>query len=1741
MKEKKTRRWLSAALALIMMWSVLPVTSLAADNTKETTGQPFKQNTLGSNSYRIPAMVTLNDGTLVAAADARWNTTYDGGGLDTAVAYSTDNGATWTNYLANYLGDNGDQYNGRSSTAFIDPALAYDGENDTIYMLCDLYPYGVALNGEKDTDPVSDVGFNNDGNLKLRAKDGTNYDYYLENGKIYNSNGEEVPGCTVDEYFNIESNGATSNLFFADSPYQVVRTGYLYLTKSTDGGQSWSAPTLIPNVKTSSEQVCLVGPGRGLVTNDGTIVFPVYKYNGNDSSQQMGFIYSEDGGETWTRKNFTGAAWSSESAVVELNDGTLRFFYRNGTSKLCYADYVWDEGWGSAVTTQISTNSNTQISAISLDKTVNGQQVILVSCPTGSNYAGSDKSGASYRLNGRIQIGLVNEDKTVSWQTPIDVSNNKNDPFMYSCLTALKDSEGVETGEVAILYEDCESKWGVGSDCYYTMSFKTYDLAKYVTFDSASAESNVYKNEKTGVQIDFGTQSYNKDGITISTAEVDALSGKTYAAYDFTVPDFSGSAKVTIPLSGALQSAGKLYAVSVNADGTLGDRIEGTRSGNQFTFTATHFSTYAVVAETADVIDTPTEGGETIELFVGAKKTVKDDSGYYTTYSDGPDTSVAAVALSGQEGTAASVEYKNASVTCNDLISRNSRTWQPAGDYYYTPDGENYYPVYAKRTRALGFFVITYTYTWGYSETDSPSNVTEIKTQSAENSTSDKPNITVYTQFETEAKPGYTLITFTGVAAGETAVKVGSKVYHIVVKEIPPAVDIDSTPFLSGTGSNTGKKVTKLTTSVGTEYKLTLADGFFGGSWSSGDAGIAAVNQNGVITGVSAGTTTVTYTVNGNAYTIPVVVRDDYGKTTYDYTCDLYIDEITNTSVAYSINLSADMLATQEGEAIYLGFNYPFCINFFGKQDVGYALTYMSATGRTDDQYYPLEQTDDVTSLDAYKNGALHWQAVQWTNGTGETLVQNLLKTAVDNGYNGTTGFTRTQDHKNIESSLTFRSEKLPTVSKTVAGILGTSGLTEDYREYKPGMTAVVGETVYFKIDVTTYEATNLITYTNVMLKDTMTGRSGYSFWEKKVDTGATEKNITTTINGDGLKGGTHTYYVAYKLTKDDLDTDITNDVSLTFDYKAQYSKGKFNGSADANAKISAASFAPQDIVIDFGLPVTIDYSKSHGSYNLSSGTALHGEVTVTNNQVTYTPGADFLKAASDTVTLKNEKGLGYTFKVIPASNVLYEDNFLTVNTSKGQTYADWTTRPSEITAQQTADQNTLYGYDNAYASSTGNSMGSAWTITGLKEGKGSKYLTTTFNGTGFDLIGTSGPNTGYVYLVLQGPENRVVVIDTSYGEETLSQVPLAHLDGLKAGTYTVNIRAAYRAAPVTSTAAGTNSIAAYSLQNAKADALNDIYEEVESMLPAGMDLDDCEFVYADSESPLAELDNSSVAAYALQADEAPAATASRPAGTTVTIDGFRVYRDTDNSAYTKSEQGVQYVNVLDQVNDQFTAYVEGSDGQTWNKNNYEANGGPQNEVYLSNGNAIAFKVSSNAVVQISARAVEDGKTAKLVAGNKTEEIKSNTEMYYEVTADANGIITIKNGGTGMLALGNLKLPASTGTQALTAADEEIVLSLLSMDPAPAFAPKLSAAARSFKVIRNKLVTVTVHASADVARLTINGKTVSPTNGLLVKRGWSKEYIYLFTDTVKRDVSKTYEIIAYNADGTAGAPVQVTG
>ena len=245
-----------------------------------TVGQPFPSGMGGSHSFRIPAMVTLSDGTLVAAADARWNTCYDGGGLDTVVARSSDNGGHWDYTFANFLGDHGNAYSGKAS-CFIDPALAATAD-DTIFMLCDLYPAGVALNGNKETRPYPDSGFNGAGKLALTDDGYDNpeavYDHYLDGDGIFDSAGKKVEGYRVDGYFNLYWEGKlVSNLFFSNSPYAVARTGYLYLTKSTDKGGTWSEPKLL-NMKQGQELVCLAGPAGGMVTSGGVIVFPVYSF-----------------------------------------------------------------------------------------------------------------------------------------------------------------------------------------------------------------------------------------------------------------------------------------------------------------------------------------------------------------------------------------------------------------------------------------------------------------------------------------------------------------------------------------------------------------------------------------------------------------------------------------------------------------------------------------------------------------------------------------------------------------------------------------------------------------------------------------------------------------------------------------------------------------------------------------------------------------------------------------------------------------------------------------------------------------------------------------------------------------------------------------------------------------------------------------------------------------------------------------------------------------------------------------------------------------------------------------------------------------------------------------------------------------------------------------------------------------------------------------------------------------------
>ena len=709
------KRSLSLVLALCLLLGAGPVQASAAGFTSidlsdlglsttaltmgskpgdgTSAGEPFPENTGGSYSFRIPSLVTLSDGTVVAAADARWNTTYDGGGLDTVVARSTDQGASWNYTFANYLGDNGNTYNG-SSSCFIDPALAVT-DDDTLYLLVDLYPYGVALNGQKETAPAATVGFFDNNKLKLSSNNHTSYDYYLNltDYKIYSYNGDtEVSGYTVDKHFNITGTNVSTNLFFSDSPYKVVRTGYLYLTTSTDKGASWSEPKLL-NLKTDSELVCLVGPGRGIVTG-GRIVFPVYSY-ASSGDEFTGLVYSEDNGATWKRTASLSGIDSSEAAVVALANGSLRVFFRNHTGCLCYADYSFSNGWGSHVQTTVKTNSNTQLSAITYGKTMDGKQVILVSCPTGPNAQGSASSDGSYRTSGKIFAGLVDgTDYTMTWTDGLAVTNVASGQlsgssytdaqgfFAYSCLTELSD------GSVAILYENNQFGWGAGNSYGYTLEFKTYTRAQLEgafgqTFDVPTV---TLTDAATGVTV--SGLPVPESGEWILTVVPDqTVAGLTdeYAAFDVTVTHsvtgetYPGSAKVTLPVT-ALFTATGLYAFIVE-NGAVQTVTPAILSDGAITFTAPHFSVMgaAVDADTPEVeitntVDVVLQVGETSQTYT-------DDTGDHseTTTNVQPNSTIATMTVTGKPAVAgATVLSSNTGVSLADCLY----TFTASGNYY---------------------------------------------------------------------------------------------------------------------------------------------------------------------------------------------------------------------------------------------------------------------------------------------------------------------------------------------------------------------------------------------------------------------------------------------------------------------------------------------------------------------------------------------------------------------------------------------------------------------------------------------------------------------------------------------------------------------------------------------------------------------------------------------------------------------------------------------------------------------------------------------------------------------------------------------------------------------------------------------------------------------------------------------------------------------------------------------------
>ena len=510
-------------MAILMVLTAFPVTTAMAAGSSEaskpadgtTQGRPFVSDN-PSHWYRIPSMVTLDDGTVVAAADARWDGGMDGGGNDVITARSTDNGDTWSYTWAGYYGDNGNVFN-KASTSYCDSNIATDGK--TLYMLSTFFASGVAINGTSaNAQPSKDTGLDSQGRLLL-ARNGGDYDYYVGAvgadgyASIYRtSDSTVVSHYKVNGEFELFKDGAyVGCVWYSNCEFQAKKCQYLFFRTSTDGGKTWSAPSLV-NARKSGEKFLGAGPGRAIVTDDGTICMPVYVYGDNawgsgDASQATSFIYSKDQGKTWSRTaNFTstssfgGSGWSSEAQLVDLGNGVVRCFYRNGKKKIMYCDATWTGSlyrWGDVVDTGIDIWGNCQLSAIMYPYLIDGKRAILVSSPSSTQ---GRKTGAIFTL-------LLNDDNTVSTEYAKKTITAEGAMFAYSCLTVLKD------GSVADLYET--------DACDFT--YKVFDIQSLTGMDvDVPTTTDIQMNVGQKKTLTFSAQNVNNsasDIVSLSAAK----------------------------------------------------------------------------------------------------------------------------------------------------------------------------------------------------------------------------------------------------------------------------------------------------------------------------------------------------------------------------------------------------------------------------------------------------------------------------------------------------------------------------------------------------------------------------------------------------------------------------------------------------------------------------------------------------------------------------------------------------------------------------------------------------------------------------------------------------------------------------------------------------------------------------------------------------------------------------------------------------------------------------------------------------------------------------------------------------------------------------------------------------------------------------------------------------------------------------------------------------------------------
>lgn len=471
-------------------------------------GKNGQSNPDGINSYRIPALLKTDKGTLIAGADERRLHHYDWGDIGMVVKRSEDQGQTWGDRITlTNLRDNPKATDPSvGSPVNIDMVLAQDTETKRIFSVYDMFPEGKGIFGmsaEKE-EAYKEI----DGKTyQILYREGENGAYTIrENGVVYTPDGQATDYRVVvnpvkpaysDKGDLYQGEQLLGNIYFTSnktSPFRIAKDSYLWMSYSDDDGKTWSAPQdITPMVKADWMKFLGVGPGVGITLQNGPhkgrIVVPVYTTNRTNhlnGSQSSRIIYSDDHGKTWhmgggvndNRTLYDGTvvdssnmnnyyAQNTESSVVQLNNGQLKLFMRGLTGDLQVATSN-DGGitWDNYVARYDVPDVYVQMAATHTVQ--DGKEYILLANANGPG-----------RKNGYIRVARVEEDGELTWLHHHLIQEGE---YAYNSL------QQIGPKEFGLLYEHHEAGGNP-----YTLSFKKFNW-DFLTKERISPKEAKVKN-----------------------------------------------------------------------------------------------------------------------------------------------------------------------------------------------------------------------------------------------------------------------------------------------------------------------------------------------------------------------------------------------------------------------------------------------------------------------------------------------------------------------------------------------------------------------------------------------------------------------------------------------------------------------------------------------------------------------------------------------------------------------------------------------------------------------------------------------------------------------------------------------------------------------------------------------------------------------------------------------------------------------------------------------------------------------------------------------------------------------------------------------------------------------------------------------------------------------------------------------------------------------------------------------